>query len=650
MNQASASRRLLIVDDPEAPALHRVRCDPDGWEVLLLGRSPEWWRLQHPDGQGVQFVDPLPWAARAHDLVGDFLVDWVHSLPSSDLGGTTLDALLQEPEGSAWWWLETSEKGPYRGPLVGQLYRVALVGLLTTESSYRAVHIAVREPGVGRVLRQGPGWVIESDTAVDSSPGDEWLLVRHAARIALAWVRLFATRVALPRLAPRDLIPRLSGRPVVFTMFPAWWTGALTATPSDRFFGAALEGGAAGYIAWVTQIRQVWRARSLVRRAWATRRLMPLQRWARLRDVSWRGLWWVWRYQQRLRRHVRGGLAGLDVSLLLQCELGRALASGEAVQDRVLTRAMRRAADELRPSAVLYRLEWQPAEHAVVMGVARRVPVIGFMHYPFGMRYLSHRLAAGEAARALAGRPGVERPLPDGVLANGAAIRDNVTAAGYPPERVALCGPQRYVSLIAASAPDPVAARERLGRTPGERWVLVAPAILESDTEALAAAVWHAAQHDPSLRIVVRPHPNQPVIAGALGQVVERLGPTRTRVVPARAPLYDTMVAVDWLVCVGSMIAFEAMALGVCPIVFESPSSYAATSLRAYARGLFVVTDGPSLLAALHAAPDVVAGRQHHWPSLLDQVMGDRVQSAGTQMRAALTALGVPSPTLEGTS
>jgi hypothetical protein len=113
---------------------------------------------------------------------------------------------------------------------------------------------------------------------------------------------------------------------------------------------------------------------------------------------------------------------------------------------------------------------------------------------------------------------------------------------------------------------------------------------------------------------------------------------------PAAGALYDYVRAADAMVCIGSMIAFEAIALGIMPIVFENPATYPATSLAEYESGLFVTRDAAGLIEAIE---DVrIDSRRSRvkrlaWPAVLKDVFGDLDTPLEDQMDEAVNGLRV---------
>jgi len=95
------------------------------------------------------------------------------------------------------------------------------------------------------------------------------------------------------------------------------------------------------------------------------------------------------------------------------------------------------------------------------------------------------------------------------------------------------------------------------------------------------------------------------------------------------------------MVCIGSMIAFEAMALGIMPIVFDNPSTYGSVSLAEYEPALFIVRNAAELHGAIEDVRTDAArarAKRAEWPAMLADVMGDLDAPIAPQLDAALDA------------
>lgn len=656
-------RRLLIADRYDAPAIQEVMQDPApdvSWDILLLGLSNPWFRWTHPRESGTgrwELVDPVPHAAEASERTGGFVVNLVERLPGRDLGGETLRDLLETPGGTSWWFLDITEKGPFRGPLVSQLYRVALARSVMDRGAYEEVRVQLANRGLADIFKRTvdpspPVRMLDTAAAEDGSWWDRLPLVRYWLHVGVAIGRLAAIRAFLAvsghpaAAAPQGL--------AAFTFFPAWWARPFSPAAGDRFFSHLGDAGAAGYLAWLTSARALWRNRRAATDVIRARALVPLQAHLTFGDVlpllSMRTFARVRRFERRARPALREPFAGFDVGPLVAADVSRSLTGMERCLSMLLARAVRRSVDRRAPRWLLYRLEFQPFENALLRGLSGRSRGIGFLHYPFGHHYLSTRFAEGEVARYLSGAdPSTDRPLPDGVLACGESGIGHVTNSGYPRARCAPCGPQRFGRLLdyrrRRESREAVRARLRL---PSERPVyFVTLAIVEEDTQALFGALAGGLDTARNPLLVVRTHPNRPHGDPALMAALARFGPGRAVLMNPEQDIYDHIVAADALICIGSMIAFEAMALDRMPIVFENPSSFPALSLAEFGEGLFVARDQAEMGAAVRAiesANEDVRAKRRRWPDLLHRVLGDLETPLPVQLTQALARLDQAPP------
>jgi hypothetical protein len=423
----------------------------------------------------------------------------------------------------------------------------------------------------------------------------------------------------------------------------------------DRFLPQAKSGGVDGYFAWLDAPSRLWRQRMAIGRLISAERIWPLQRALRLRDA------WMIARPARLGAMARvwkwaSGLdcqfLGFPVGPVIAEEVQRCLSSGELVQDTLVTTAVSRAVAQVKPRAIVYRAELATSEHALAAGAVGQTCTIGFIHYPFWENYLGMRFTPREKKKWSGTAVEGDRPLPDVFICNGVSLARHLESDGVPRDRVALCGPQRLAGLVAfqqrGQSRDEL--RSALGFSGPAAVVFVALAVRERDTEALFGALFEALDGRGDVRLIIRTHPNRPAGDPALQAAIDAIGSDRVHAVPLGADLYEWLALSDVMVCIGSTVAFEAMALGIPAIVFQNPATFDVNGLNEYRDALFVVRDGRELGAALRAVSDGAAAlemKRRRWPETLDGVLGDRTRPLGEQLSAAFATLGVgarPAP------
>lgn len=655
------AHRLLVLDTYDVDVLQSVTAQHDGrWDVLLLGLSESWFRWWTPQvpsaDERLRFVDAGALAPRAHDDVRTFVIETLGRLPEFSIAGRPVWRHLEEDLETSWWYTETSEKGPYRTPLVCQLYLLALLDGAIASQRYDEVVIATSHDWLRRLAsagrQDGPAirvrW-IESETPAPRSLAARYWRHAIAAVITVLIVRLIAAMARWPRMSPKG------GRTCVFSFYPAWWTAPATQDAAERFFSAPRSD--MWFLCWVHTLQWLWTNRRAVATVIPVRRMVVLQRFvpslAMLQTLSPGRFLRTMRLLRRLRSEMVLSFAGWHVTPLVGADLERSLTGGERFQDELLAEAVAHAARRHRPGWVLYRAEFQPAERAVLVGLCGVARTAGFVHYPFGRNYLSlwdrdrrRAMAIGSAAMRS------QQPLPDGMLTCGPVGREHLVESGYPADRIAACGPQRHAGLLrrlsARGERRPI--RQALGAADAVPLFLVGVAIVEADTEALFAALREALDEFGPYRLVARTHPNRPEGDRALERAIAALGGEHAALLPRGIDLYDAIEASDAMITIGSTVAFEAMALGCMPVIFENPSTYPATSLADFTDALYVVHDGIEFRSALQQvcdhAPDSMR-RRASWPRALEGMFGDLSTDLPAQLSRAIDELSLATATGE---
>jgi len=420
----------------------------------------------------------------------------------------------------------------------------------------------------------------------------------------------------------------------IFSFYPAWWAATADSSAHERFFSAPQPD--AWFLCWLRGSAWLWTARKAIRTLIATRRMVLLQQFvpwtATLKTLSPSRFRSTMALLRRLPAAVSLPFAGVDVGPLVVADLERSLSSGERFQDELLDDAVACAGRRYRPRDVLYRAEFQPHERALLIGLGGVARALGFVHYPYGRNYLPVWVD--------------KQPLADGMLTCGEVGRRHLVDRGYAIDRIAACGPQRHATLVTrlASARDRSQLRRALGVVDVTPLFFVGIAIVEADTEALFGALDEALRGFGPHRLRIRTHPNRPRGDRALQHALEAFGAERAEVVPDHLDLYDAIEASDAMIIIGSTLAFEGMALGCMPVVFENPSTFAANTLREFSDALYVVHDAGGLRLALDqicAGAAEARQKRARWTDAVRSMLGDLWSPLPEQLAHAVDELEV---------
>jgi len=660
-------RRLLISDSYDFSwlvAAQAASSRGDSWAILPLGLSHSAYEHRTREARAglpdCVVVDVGDVAKEARRWVKDFVLEAFTRLPDREIGGESLYDLLQTPDGNQWWFLRTSEKNPIRDPLIDQLYRLAVVRSVSGASVYDEVWIAVEEVPLRNVLASSCGEETEVVVLTTTRRQHKWWwdkfpLVRywiHAVRTLLDYllVRLFLAW-------PVSTSPKATGGGVLFfTMYPHWWLSPFSQDAQERFFAAPAGVPGGQYLTWFVWPRQLWRNRHRVREAIGRHGMVPFQPYLRIRQASCVLSPWTFARIVRFHWRMRGALTmdfhGFEVGGLIAEDVSRSLTGSEFFVNTLLNKAARNLGRTSDARAFVFRMEAQVDENALLMGVGDQISTVGFLHSPIIDHALPLHFAPGEMAERLRGHVASRvRPLPHGVLVCGPGVERRLSAEGFPGDRIALCGPQRHQSLMdrLREAEGREVARLELGLPAEAPIVVVALALLENETEALFRALMDALADGAikGLRVIIKAHPNKLADEDALGEALAAMGPEKASVIPPGSDIYHYLTAADALVCIGSWIAFDAMALGVMPIVFEDPATFAATSMVSYEEGLFVARNGKELRTALADTMSDSEEARHKrevWSEMLSEVFGNLTRPLDEQLGDGLSELAITLP------
>jgi surface carbohydrate biosynthesis protein (TIGR04326 family) len=300
---------------------------------------------------------------------------------------------------------------------------------------------------------------------------------------------------------------------------------------------------------------------------------------------------------------LRASFAGFNVAPLVVNEIYRSMTSSEFFLDLLMMRAFEILTEQLPTRAVIYRVEFQPFEKAILYGIRGKSLAIAFQHSTFGRNYLPYFFVPGEIALYRSnGSESTHMPLPDLVFTTGAYALDVLERNGFPRASLDVCGPVRFARLskYIRDRQTKAALREKLGLSMSKKVFLVMTSVVREESMSLLAALSFAlGELDEAPYIVFKSHPAMPMDGEFKRLVVPTLSDGDYRVLPVDAPIYDYMSLSEGVILAGSTVCLEAMVLGAIPIVFESKVVFDAKSMAEIGQAVLQVSNHRELKKAI---------------------------------------------------
>jgi surface carbohydrate biosynthesis protein (TIGR04326 family) len=472
---------------------------------------------------------------------------------------------------------------------------------------------------------------IETRSLQSSNPRPEhafWALRAKWTALRFAGASLFGQAVARLLQAPID-IRSVEPTNCFFTYYPYFWSNPFDSTKArDRFFQevpqASRSLGNPVFLAWATSLKSLWRQRGAVRSVVESQKILFLQSLLNpidaLRLMSPRVLKSVKRVLRNLEQSELPAYRGLDFKRLVAEEIRRSACSYPLFATLLQSSALKRALLKVRPSRLIYRLEFQPFEAAIAHAAGSQVPTWGFQHSAASRNFLSYVFSPNELSDP-------EHALPAHILTTGPIGADLLVAGGAPASRVTVVGPVRYSSIRDFNRKQIAKTdrRRKLGLPEKGSCLYIAASPLFHETASMIASLsqMYGKLKEPCY-FIFKSHPTEVRLAELTALMAQGIPISQFKVLDPHASFYEYLSACDGMILTGSTVGAESIAIGVPPIIFECAGQFANNSLIDFPDAALVAWDADSLYQAVLEIlnPQRVKELASHWPKAVDAIFG----------------------------
>jgi hypothetical protein len=593
-------QHLLIVD--RLPASLPQRRLNVSWDILGLGLTREelinGLSLFKEGRKDLRVVNLQPWSKWAGAQVRKFIVPILDDLPRRQISGNhTLGSLLGEKcHKNLWWFLAVSEKNPIRCQIIQDLYYLAIVKRATNCKKYKSVYWMTNDNLLHRTYYGA------KDTQVNYI--NLALSFLHPLFIELLyWIRAFRVVFMVGYLNFfvyilnwKDYL--ISGSTIIFTVFPYWWINSQSSSAADRFFPEKPKSvfrGSTIYLAWWSAgIRKTWNSRLNWKKVLSKHKINILQRYVTLPELfrlfSPKTFFKLVKFRNIVGRLDWPNFLGFKISRLLEREISRSIAAGDSITGRLIYEATRKVSSIISPDKLIFRFENQPIDRALICSVRGVCPSVGFWHSPFvlGPNYLP-LLLNGKTFRSCINDSNA-KPMPDKIITIRGICEKSLLKNGFPKNKINICGPIRNSKVIkiihnkkiqAGTIKNKNLKRKNLN-------IFLACSADPKENTALIYVFYKALETLPNLTLILKPHPacKFPKRLFQLLRIHPKINNLR---LASDLNFHHKICRSDVVVTGGSTLAFEAIALGVMPVVYESPAVFSACSMQSFRKSIIIV-------------------------------------------------------------
>lgn len=586
---------LVITDNTDGRWLRHLKREIEGCprrvSVLALGVTAEDFRRSSSCKfsellKECDFLDVSSVSEEAQRRVGEFYINFMF-----DLSCAIPPEYFIYKGKNLWWFLEMTEKSVARSRIINRLFCLDLVQYFVKEDKFLNIYIDLDDRFVARALLDWKSGKIRN-LSDNMSAQCRMLFSQSVVYFLGGYIKncigvfslFFVRSFAFNLNGVKGLMPLKRDGVYFFTNFPFWWNNPYSDKASEKFFGSlpkSLFGNHPVYYASILysmKPAEIFLKNRYLKRFFTENKIVLLERLLKAREkasvLSFGYLGRALSARRYFKKSFKARYGEFDITQFVSYEISRSLSRPEFFTDILTENIMRNFAIKYSPRAVIYRAEFQPFEKAILAGIEKRCKTIAFQHSTFSRNYLSHFFARGEIAFDLAeNKARLGMPLPDVILTNGVYYHDILINSGFPADRVDVCGPVRYHSLVSylKKPTDRTEARNRLGFSHSEKVFLVAMNSIEKEVKALVSALIEATDGiNSGLHFVFRSTPNKKYDRDVKAYIENQNPNFKYSFLKDSFYLYDLIIACDGLVQVSTTIGYEAVALGKVPILYEN--------------------------------------------------------------------------------
>lgn len=606
------NKRILIITDKLDSCIIneaiRNKENDSGYDILSLSLDKEANIYLNENKfskiESLHVVDASLFSESIRGDIREYIKSLLYRLPREEfIPNTSIFKLLQRRRFNLWWFLEMSEKS-IKTPFTKRIYSFEIIRRTISNKPYQELWVELEDKEITTLLRRNSRklpplrFFGASKAGIGKSLGE---YIRE-----LFWIRLFIN-MARTQISCffRYLVIKLTGlgndfdlkknSVVFFSSFPYFWSKSKDSGLIEIFYRnlpvKIKELTPAYFDVWLTTLGpcKLWSDRRKIRENFKEMNIKALESHLTLRDFISNGFFSIGyiltliNYYFRFRPGVREYYHDYDVTNIVTADLNNSLTSLVVFDCKLLMMCCERLARNNKLSALIYRMELQAIEKAVLYGVNRHTLTVAFQHNAFSKDHLQYFFHPDEIEniRRNNAHPN-QMPLPDKFLVTGEYAFEVLRGNGIAAGDIGICGPVRYPALREYDKVRPTRdhLRDKYGLKDQNHIFLITFSYEKGSAINLMISLLQAVKDIASDALfLIKSHPLFK-FEGQVVDIIRKIRPSlKYKILPDEINLYDYLALCDALILTPSTVGIEAIGLGVVPILFQINSLFSINHL-----------------------------------------------------------------------
>lgn len=649
------NKRILVITD-------KIECHwPDEaikddnkschYDILSLGLHKEANSYLNKDRfnriGSFEFIDINMVTESIQENIRKYVLSLIYEFPRKEfIPGLTIMRLLSRPKFNLWWFMEISEK-TIRTPLIKRIYYFEIIRNTILKEDYQELWLELQDKEILNLVNRNR----------KKLPRIKLISTPHLIRPIqinefiknLFWIKLLHNmlrtqfscflRYIIIKVAGFEKNRKIEEKSFLFfSFFPYFWDKSPKSGMTEIFYKTLPDKiktwTPAYYSVWLLTLGpfKLWKDRYSIREYFKQKDITALEAHLTLKDfisVAFFSLKYIFtliKYYFNLLPAIRERYQGYDITNIITAELNQSLVSLTVSNCILLMKASRNITKNNKINTLIYRIEFQAHEKAILYGVDGNCATVAFQHHAFSRDHIQYFFNIGEIPGYYLEKTNPQNmPLPNKYLVTGEyafrAFKDN----GFPENDINICGPLRYSELIAYIKHRGTKAevRNKYGLSEKEPIFLLAFSYQKEDAINLTVSLLQAIKNiNNNLLFLIRSHPyfkfNREIT-----NIINRIHPAlRYKILSDNINLNDYLMLSNALILTPSTLGIEAICLGTLPILFENNATFSINHLLEIKRACLCVKTPQELKQAILSVinnGEEIKGISKFWPSAIKE-------------------------------
>ena len=329
-----------------------------------------------------------------------------------------------------------------------------------------------------------------------------------------------------------------------------------------------------------------------------------------------------------------GSLDGVKINDIIYDELYYSFSSSTFFEALLIDKALQKVPLE-NLNLMIFRLEFQPHERAILYNTNGKVHSLGYQHSALSKNFLNYVFMKDELGSHWGKKDeSSSMTLPDQIFTSGSVGFDYMKDAGYPKDHLFVCGALRYNDLrknchLILSKSE---LRIQYNIPNQKKIIFVATTPIIHETVAMMRSLYLAIktqkQDSDEIYVVIKRHPNTLSMKDyqrKFNKIIEPWDKIVTHeIVLNSINVHEYIKLSDVILTSGGTIPLEAMILGVPSIIFSPNFNFSHNPLYNYPQSAFFVNDTKSMSSAINKVVknELKAELKNNWVHPVNDMLG----------------------------